>query len=126
MKNNPVGWFEIYVQDLAKAKAFYEAVFQCDLQPLPLPEASGLVMLAFPMDETSLGSPGAVCKMDGVSSGGGGTLVYFSCEDCAVEEGRVADAGGQVIKPKMSIGEYGNISLVADPDGNMIGLHSKH
>ena len=28
MKSNPVGWFEIYVQDMRHAKAFYEAVFQ--------------------------------------------------------------------------------------------------
>ena len=26
MKTNPVGWFEIYVQDMERAKAFYEAV----------------------------------------------------------------------------------------------------
>ena len=28
--NNPVGWFEIYVQDMERAKAFYEAVPQRD------------------------------------------------------------------------------------------------
>ena len=27
MSANPVGWFEIYVQDINRAKAFYEAVF---------------------------------------------------------------------------------------------------
>lgn len=26
MTTNPVGWFEIYVQDMPRAKAFYEAV----------------------------------------------------------------------------------------------------
>jgi predicted enzyme related to lactoylglutathione lyase len=41
-----------------------------------------------------------------------------------VEEGRVAQAGGRVEKPKMSIGQYGAISLVVDTEGNMIGLHS--
>lgn len=25
--SNPVGWFEIYVQDMPRAKAFYEGVF---------------------------------------------------------------------------------------------------
>lgn len=124
MKNNPVGWFEIYVQDMGRAKTFYEAVFKCELQDLPLPPGQELEMLAFPMDTETTGSPGALCKMTGVSSGGGGTLVYFSCEDCATEEARVGQAGGQVVRPKMSIGEYGFISLVADPDGNMIGLHS--
>ena len=125
MKGNPVGWFEIYVQDMERAKAFYESVFECELQPLPLPEAEGLQMLSFPMDGEAYGSPGALCKMDGAPSGGGGTLVYFSCEDCAVEEKRAAEAGGSISRGKMSIGEYGCISLVVDPDGNMIGLHSQ-
>jgi len=32
MKSNPVAWFEIYVQDMPRAKAFYEAVFQGTLE----------------------------------------------------------------------------------------------
>ena len=37
MKSNPVGWFEIYVQDMARTKTFYETVFQGTLAPLPAP-----------------------------------------------------------------------------------------
>jgi predicted enzyme related to lactoylglutathione lyase len=32
MQNNPVGWFEIYVQDGARAKKFYESVFKTKLE----------------------------------------------------------------------------------------------
>ena len=60
----------------------------------------------------------------GFSSGGNSTLVYFSCEDCAVEASRVVDAGGQIHREKWSIGEYGFIALVVDTEGNKIGLHS--
>ena len=62
--------------------------------------------------------------MEGCKAGGGSTIVYFKCDDCAVEESRVGPAGGQVFKPKFSIGQYGFISLVLDTEGNMIGLHS--
>jgi predicted enzyme related to lactoylglutathione lyase len=27
MSMNPVGWFEIYVQDMDRARSFYESVF---------------------------------------------------------------------------------------------------
>ena len=54
----------------------------------------------------------------------GYTLVYFGCEDCAVEGSRVAAAGGNVHREKMSIGEYGFIVLAVDTEGNMFGLHS--
>lgn len=37
MKPNPVGWFEIYVQDMPRAKAFYASVFQCEFVSLTNP-----------------------------------------------------------------------------------------
>ncbi len=125
MKTNPVGWFEIYVQDMTRARAFYEAVFAITLEKLPTPE---LDMWAWPMEQDCSvpvsGAAGALVHMPGCASGGGGTLVYFSCEDCAVEEGRVPASGGGVFKTKFAIGPYGFIALVTDTEGNMIGLHS--
>ncbi|WP_306600702.1 VOC family protein [Geothrix sp. 21YS21S-2] len=118
---NPVGWFEIYVQDMARAKAFYQAVFQTELASLSAAEPE---MWAFQGDMTSYGTPGALVRMDGCPSGGNSTLVYFSCKDCAVEAGRVAKAGGKVAKEKFAIGEYGFIALALDTEGNMFGLHS--
>ena len=121
MKTNPVGWFEIYVQDMNRAKAFYETVFATKLEKLPGAE---LDMWTFGMDNESYGTPGALVQMDGCPSGGNSTLVYFSCDDCAVEESRVVAAGGTVFKTKFGIGQYGFIALVTDTEGNMIGLHS--
>ena len=121
MKPNPVGWFEIYVQDTARAKKFYEAVLQTTLEKLASPEVE---MWAFPTAQGAAGAGGALVKIQGVPSGGNSTLVYFMCDDCAVEEGRVKGNVGKVDKPKMSIGEYGFISLVVDTEGNMFGLHS--
>lgn len=121
MKPNPVGWFEIYVQDMARATRFYEAVLGGKLSKLP---AGDLDMMAFPSSPGSPGTPGALVCMKGAPSGGFGTMVYFSCADCSVEESRVVAAGGKVHRPKLSIGQYGFISLAVDPDGNMFGLHS--
>jgi uncharacterized protein len=121
--SNAVAWFEIYVQDMQRAKRFYETVLQKTLVELPSP-LPGLEMWQFEGDANAYGAPGALVKMEGVASGGGGTLIYFACNDCAVEEQRAAKVGGSVFKPKMSIGQYGFISLVTDTEGNMIGLHS--
>ena len=123
MAHNPVGWFEIYVQDMARARAFYEKVLQHKLERLPAPDGE-LEMWAFPMDMNGTGASGALVKMAGVPSGGNSTVVYFSCADCNVEAGRVVAAGGKVQQAKMAIGEYGFIALVFDPDGNLFGLHS--
>ena len=125
MTRNPVGWFEIYVQDMARAKKFYETVLQIELTKLDAPNTvDEIEMQAFPMNMEAGGASGALAKMEGCPSGGMGTIVYFSCEDCANEASRVEAAGGQIFKPKMSIGQYGFIALVTDTEGNMIGLHS--
>lgn len=121
ISQNPVRWFEIYVQDLERAKAFYEAVLQTTLTRLESPD---IEMWAFPMSEGGAGAAGSLVKMSGVASGGNSTLVYFTCADCATEAGRVVGAGGRLQKEKMSIGQYGYIALAFDTEGNMFGLHS--
>lgn len=121
---NPVGWFEIYVSDIERAKTFYEGVLKVSLQSLASPDGDGLVMWAFPMDPEGAGSSGAIVSMPGEQPTGNGTIVYFTCDDCAVEAGRVNDNGGSIMKEKFSIDEYGFIALVNDPEGNVIGLHS--
>ena len=121
MSTNPVGWFEIYVQDMGRAKAFYETVFDVELEKLNDEQPE---LWKFPQSMTRYGASGALASVEGMPSGGNSTLVYFSCEDCADELARVARAGGKVMKDKFSIGEYGFIALAFDPDGNLIGLHS--
>jgi predicted enzyme related to lactoylglutathione lyase len=125
MAGNPVRWFEIYVQDMARAKAFYEAVFELKIEKMENPANPDMDFWTFPsmvMDQP--GTTGALVKMKGVASGGNSTIVYFGCEDCAVEAERAAKAGGGIHMPKTSIGQYGAIALVLDTEGNMIGLHS--
>jgi uncharacterized protein len=119
--NNPVGWFEIYVDEMRRAKAFYESVFELQLAKL---EAHDLEMWAFPMQPNSYGAPGTLVHMPGFAAGANSVLVYFSCADCAVEAARAEKAGGRIQKPKTSIGQYGYIALVVDTEGNVIGLHS--
>lgn len=121
MESNPVVWFEIYVQDMDRAKNYYESVFQLKLEKLNSP---GMDMWSFPAEMNSWGAGGSLVKMEGVPSGGNSTLVYFGCEDCAVEESRAEKFGGRIHRKKMPIGEYGFISLVFDTEGNMLGLHS--
>ncbi len=121
MASNPVGWFEIYVQDMGRAKTFYESVFKTQLQKL---ESPGVEMWAFPMQPEANGASGALIRMEGFPSGGNSTIVYFICQDCSIEAKRASTQGGKIFKEKFSIGQYGFIALVTDTEGNMIGLHS--
>ena len=121
--SNPVTWFEIYVQDLTKAMTFYEKVLGKPMTLMQSPLAH-LKLASFAADQTTYGTNGALVQMDGFKPGGNSTMVYFECEDCAIEESRVVAAGGRVEHSKMPIGEFGFISHVYDMEDNMIGLHS--
>lgn len=118
---NPVGWFEIYVDDMQRAKKFYEGVFQSRLTKL---ESSNIEMWGFPLNMRQPGTSGSLVHIPGFPAGRNSTVVYFSCKDCSTEEKRIVEFGGRIEKTKFSIGQFGFITLAYDTEGNMIGLHS--
>lgn len=123
MKNvNPVNWFDISVSNLDRAKKFYETVFNIKLVDFPIEWGK---QSAFPSDHTGLNITGALVEKEDRVANGNNTLIYFESEDCVTEEARVEEAGGKVIKPKMSIGEFGFVAILMDTEGNTIGLHSR-
>jgi len=122
-KMNAVGWFDIYVSDMKRAVAFYETVLGQQLEEIIDPTGD-TEMMSFPGNMEAYGAAGALVKTDHAGPGPGGTQVYFSVEDCAIQETRVADAGGKVIRPKFSIGQFGWVTLCHDTEGNMFGFNS--
>lgn len=127
MNSNVVGWFEIYVQDMERARRFYQATLQVELSNMMSPDQAGgplEEMWAFPGQQDAYGSPGALVKMEGMVPSGNGVIIYFICDDCAAAADRAREAGGKIFKEKFSIGQYGFIALINDTEGNMVGLHS--
>jgi predicted enzyme related to lactoylglutathione lyase len=62
-------------------------------------------MWVFPGKPNNAGATGALVKMENGPSGIGGVIIYFACEDCAVESTRVVKNGGKIMKDKFSIGQ---------------------
>ncbi|MFZ5628595.1 MAG: VOC family protein [Spirochaetota bacterium] len=122
-RTNAIGWFDIYVKDMKRAATFYEKVLGLKLEKMGDPTGE-TQMMSFPGNMTSYGAAGALVKSAHSAPGVGGTMVYFSVDDCATEEARVAKAGGKVVRPKFSIGDFGWVSLCTDTEGNMFGLNS--
>ena len=121
---NAIGWFDLYVDDLDRAVTFYETVFQQTLEPIGDPTGE-TIMRGFPANMQVYGAAGALVKAPHTRPGVGGTLLYFTVNDCAVEQARVAAAGGTVVRPKFSIGEFGWVALCMDTEGNLFGLNSR-
>jgi uncharacterized protein len=121
--SNAIGWFDIYVADMNRAVTFYETVLQQKLAPIGDPTGE-TQMMSFAADMSVYGAGGALVKSNDARPGVGGTMVYFSVADCATEQSRVAAAGGKVVRPKFSIGEFGWVTLCEDTEGNLFGLSS--
>jgi uncharacterized protein len=118
---NPVGWFEIPVKDLARAKAFYEKVLGVNLSPH---EMDKFLMAWFPMEENAPGATGSLVKSEWHTPSLSGIVIYFSVEDISGTLEKAVKSGGRILNPKMGIGEYGFIGHFEDSEGNCIGLHS--
>lgn len=122
--SNPVCWFEIYVNEMPRAKLFYQTVLGTEFSQLSDPSDQNMEMWAFSSDMSQYGATGTLVKMNGVPAGGNSTIVYFSSEDCAIEQARIESAGGEIHQAKMSIGPHGHIVLAIDTEGNLFGIHS--
>ncbi|SHJ44423.1 hypothetical protein SAMN04487911_12151 [Arenibacter nanhaiticus] len=118
--NNPVQWFEIATTDLERAKEFYAKVFNLEFQFIEMPD-SKMYMFGEP---NKIGSAGSLVQSKDNKPSAKGTLIYFSCEDVAIEAGRIEEAGGKLLLPKTAIGEFGFFTHFIDTEGNKIGLHS--
>lgn len=125
MEENMVGWFEIPVNDMDRAKKFYEEVFEIEVALHPMNE---LVMGWFPFAHNKPGAAGSLVKHAAWyrPSDTHGPLVYFSSRDVQNELNRVEKAGGRIVKHKTLIApDVGYMAVFIDPEGNRIALHSR-
>jgi predicted enzyme related to lactoylglutathione lyase len=119
-----VGWFEIPVSDMDRAKVFYETVFELSIS---VHDLGGLIMGWFPASKTPQGATGSLVMHETyIPSETHGAVLYFSCKDVNEELSRVEAAGGSILRPKTAIGEgHGFMALLKDSEGNRIALHSQ-
>lgn len=118
--NNPVNWFEIPVTDLDRAKQFYEAVFGYEIA---INEMGNAKMGWFPFDHEAPGATGTLIQNESYTPSYEGTLVYFSVPEIDDVLAKVEAAGGKIINPKFSIGEFGFCGHFEDCEGNRVALH---
>jgi predicted enzyme related to lactoylglutathione lyase len=120
-ESNPVGWFDIPVRDMQRAKGFYEHVLGVQLSEH---EHDGMRMAFFPMEEKAYGAAGMLAQGEDYQPSENGVLIYFSVKDIPAALARAEEKGGEVVLQRTSIGEWGYIGVIHDSEGNHVGLHS--
>lgn len=126
MNTNMVGWFEIPVTIMSRAKTFYETVFGINIKEEQFEDT---LMGWFPTskDPNAKGASGSLVQNKKYyKPEANGTLIYFSSPEITYELGKVEKAGGVILQDKTMISEdIGFMALFLDSEGNRIALHSK-
>lgn len=116
---NPVRYFEIPVTDLDRAIAFYEAVFDLDLERETV---DGYAMALFPYEDGGAGATGALAQGDVYVPSKTGSIVYFEVGHIGEVLERAQAHGGAILYPRKHIGAGGYVAEIADSEGNRIAL----
>lgn len=119
---NPVSYFEIPVNDLACAEAFYTHVFDSEFERT---HVDGNDMAMFSFDSQWAGATGALVQGESYVPSKAGARLYFNTTNIDNTLQKVIAVGGKVLYPKTSIGEYGWVAEFEDSEGNCIALHEE-
>jgi len=124
-QGNALNWFEISVQDLDRAKKFYETIFDI---VMPVQDMGGALMAFFPYAPGSGKVSGALVKGPSHTPSKDGAKIYLNGNpnlDTALS--LVEGSGGKVLEPKFKISdEVGFMAWFSDTEGNVLALHSNH
>jgi uncharacterized protein len=121
-----ISWFQIPASDITRAKQFYETV--CGFELEQLLASPGMDMWGFPADWEKGEISGALVCGEGAVPSATGTAVFLNADpDLQVMLDRVEPAGGRILMPKTRIEMEGagHFAMIADTEGNTVGLYSR-
>ena len=117
---NAVTWFEIPVNDIDRARGFYENLLSSKLLPYP-----GEPCFIFPTKDS--GVAGCIVQREQDKPAADGTIVFLNADgqlNAAVD--RAKTSGSKVLTPRTEIpGGFGFYACITDSEGNHVGLHSR-
>jgi predicted enzyme related to lactoylglutathione lyase len=120
---NILNWFEISVNDIARAKKFYETIFSVKMDEM---EMMGMKMAFFPVDDMQSKVGGGLVQGPMHKPSADGAKIYLNAN--AGMEGilaKITTSGGTVTVPKTLItDDIGYMAHFIDSEGNGMALHS--
>ncbi|HEX4453821.1 MAG TPA: VOC family protein [Kofleriaceae bacterium] len=118
---NAISWFEIPVTDMKRSAELYTRMIGRDLK---LEDFGGVPHAVFTVSRTDVAVTGALVE-DASRSRGAGVTIYLAVASVPAALDRAVAAGAKVVQPVTDIGPFGTIALLADLDGNVVGLHTE-
>jgi len=119
---DPVVHFEIPVNDIQRAKAFYEKLFGWKITQWKSPDAN---MEYFMIETTKMGKTAINGGMMKRNMPGQSVTIYPTVKSIDVTLQKAVQNGGRIALPKSNIGDgsMGAVGAFFDTEGNLIGVH---
>ena len=80
-------------------------------------------MAFFPRIPDAPGAAGALVRTKGYTPSKTGAVLYFPVSSVNSALSKIEAAGGTILIPRTSVGEWGFIAHFSDTEGNRLGLH---
>lgn len=122
---NAINWFEIPVNDMARAKHFYQVIFGIHMNEMDLGK---ILMAGFPGIPGSGKASGALVKSEMHIPSSTGIVIYLNANpDLENVLSKVEEMGGKILQGKTQITpEIGFMAFFIDTEGNSVALHSQN
>lgn len=124
---NRVVHFEIYADDVERAKKFYSDVFGWTYEEWDFNGTKYYGVLTAPMDSKEPGINGGLMKRIGPEPVQGQAVIGYACtvqvENIDETISKIILSGGTMALPKFSIADLAWQAYYKDTEGNIFGVH---
>ena len=113
---NPFVHVELHTSDIKRAKEFYSKLFDWKLEDAPMPGGGSYTLI-----QVGNGTGGGM-TMNQAPGTPPHWLSYVGVDDVRASTKKAKDLGAKVVVDVMEVGEYGTMSVIADPTGATLAM----
>jgi len=118
---NPFVHIELNSTDPAKAKAFYDQLFDWEMKDMPLPGSSPDANEIYTTINVGGGTGGGIMRQM-MPNAPSAWLAYALVKDLRAATDKAAALGATIIKDVSEVPGMGYLSIIKDPTGAFLGL----
>jgi len=112
---NPFCHVELLTDDPARAKEFYQSLFDWKLEDVPVDA------MTYTMIEVGEGTGGGIMQ-NPVPGAPSSWLSYVLVDDVAASTEKAKELGASVVQERLEVPGHGWFSVIVDPSGAALGL----